>query len=953
MRSDPPMQTPMDAGGEGGAWASKAEAEAQQLRRFFQGEEHRTHPTSPVLPRLAALHDKAAPRSLNQVPFALTAHSDAAGDRSRGGSAVTPRQVVSGPAVPSVSSLNREHDSLSLQLAGMGGGGNGVVVGTSSATTILNPRNEPRHTSAPGVPRLAQSHQRRHSDETPIKLHNSAGSELTRLSEAPPLSRLLRVSTNSFEQPSAVQLLPSVSRTKVRARGTRRRSSSSSPRTPSSSEVQAPVQGNVALLAEPRVSGESAITSSPSQQPSLTPRTARGAEDGDPSPSPLRHRRADRATAEPRTAAEARVLSVANARGRSRDGRITVVVRKRPLAPGESGVDCVQVDGAHVRIAVRKQRVDLTSYKESSDYIFDNAFGAEATNEEVYAHSVKELLTVSLSGGSASCFAYGQTGSGKTYTMIGTDTEKGLYLQAAADLFERLRPGQQLCVSFFEIYCNSLYDLLNRRHPIVLREDANRRVNICGVTWCTVAAVEELWQLVQSGMEQRRTGATTANEHSSRSHAVLSLRIKDSLHPDFTGTINFVDLAGSERAADTAAHGRLTRLEGAEINKSLLALKECIRALDEKKKHVPFRGSRLTEVLRDSFTGNSKTVMIATVSPSSVNHEHTNNTLRYAFRVKGLSIASVEPSRARNAPRIYQLVARSRSSASAAANDPSSTPALPGCGVDKSHAEDAETPRKPRRAPKRRHHYAKVHRSPSEIGTTDANESVITCDTATDTPQPRLRATQRGRPHQVRHNSKMSPIPAARRGISALLPDATKSLSRRRTRRRTSKYGSLLPPASRSIYESTDLFLTAVSGTDAKSGPPAEATVPRVKGAARRPPPFTAVDVEALEQRLRSQIIAQLRLDLGQQLEEVLTEKDAVIAALRSENEKLRQALEKARKDEQWLGGSPHEVDGRQRAGVVLTLPYPSSPSILQEQLSSAVSTASAGEEAPVQVLPE
>ncbi|KAG5471260.1 hypothetical protein LSCM1_01333 [Leishmania martiniquensis] len=954
MHGDPLMRAPIDASGEGSSWASKAEAEAHQVRRFIQNEEHRTRPTSPILPRLAALQDKTAPRSGSQKLFAFTTHGETAGARSRDGSAATPRQLLSGVAIPSVSSLNRELDSLSLQFAGMGGGGgNGLAADTPSVTALLNPRNEPRHMSAPGVSRVAQSYQRRHSDETPIKLHSSAGSELTKLTDAPPLSRLLRMHTSPLEQPSVVQALPSVSRSKVRAGGRRLRSLSSSPVTPLPLEVQTPLLGNVAPRAEPRVAEERGPTPSPSQRPSLTPRRTEMAEDGAPSLSPLRHRRADRTTAQLRTplpVAEARVLSVANGRGKSRDGRITVVVRKRPLAPGESGVDCVQVDGAHVRIAVRKQRVDLTSYKESSDYVFDNAFGAEAANEEVYAHSVKELLTVSLSGGSASCFAYGQTGSGKTYTMIGTDTEKGLYLQAAADLFERLRPGQQLCVSFFEIYCNSLYDLLNRRHPIVLREDANRRVNICGVTWCTVAAVEELWHLVQSGMEQRRTGTTTANEHSSRSHAVLSLRIKDSLHPDFTGTINFVDLAGSERAADTAAHDRLTRLEGAEINKSLLALKECIRALDEKKRHVPFRGSRLTEVLRDSFTGNSKTVMIATVSPSSVNHEHTSNTLRYAFRVKGLSIASVEPSRARNAPRIYQLVARSRSTAAAATIEPASMAAFSGQRTNTRHTDAVGSAQKQRRAQKRRHGYAKVNRSPSEIGIADTNESITTCDTATE---PRSRVTQGARPHQVRSNSKESGSAAARRGIAALLPGAAKSLPRRRVRRGPSKYASLLPHAARFIYESSDLLHTVASDTDTKVRAPAEAVLPRMKGATPRPSLFPSVDVAALEQHLRSQIIAQLRLDLGQQLEEVLAEKDAAIAALRSENEKLRQALEKARKDDQSLGGSLHDVEGRQRPGALPALPYPSSPSILQEQLSSAVSTASAKEEAPLQVLPQ
>lgn len=336
---------------------------------------------------------------------------------------------------------------------------------------------------------------------------------------------------------------------------------------------------------------------------------------------------------------------------RTRDGRIKVVVRKRPLMSTEMGNDCVCVSSPHITLEVTKQRVDLSSYQQKSEFSFDAVLSENDPNEVVYKNCAQELLDLALSGGSASCFAYGQTGSGKTHTMIGSEQEQGLYLIAVTDLFQRMPSSYCLAASFYEIYCNSLFDLLNGHAAVVLREGGDRRVNICGLTWHPVESPESLWEMVSAGMEQRSTGSTSANEHSSRSHAVLSIRITSTESQDFVGVLNFVDLAGSERAADTATTDKQTRLEGAEINKSLLALKECIRALDERRKHVPFRGSRLTEVLRDSFTGNSKTVMIANVSPSSVNFEHTANTLRYAFRVKGLSIPTVSPDRARNAPR--------------------------------------------------------------------------------------------------------------------------------------------------------------------------------------------------------------------------------------------------------------------------------------------------------------
>ncbi|GET91018.1 mitotic centromere-associated kinesin, putative [Leishmania tarentolae] len=922
------MLPPKDADTEGGFWASKAEAGAQQVRRLFHGAEQRAYPTSPPLPCLAALNDKGAAYILADVPFRLRSSSDAAGIPSCKDTTAAHEQLINSAAIPSVATLNRELNSLSLQLAGMGGDGD-VVCGIPLASATHHHRSELRQASAPGVSRVAARHERRHS-VTPCRiLRSNATSELTNLSKLPPISKHRRTSASPLTQTSTNQHLPSVSSAKASGEITGRKSSSSGPQPALSLEMHTSPPKNVPPPAEANISEEE----NPSPAPRATTNSPLSAPCVTLLPPSQAHPTPTETTARsPRATAAAKVPSAANSHGKGRDGRIMVVVRKRPLTPGESGVDCVEVESGHVRIAVTKQRVDLTSYEESSDYVFDNAFGSEATNEDVYALSVKDLLTVSLSGGSASCFAYGQTGSGKTYTMIGTGTEKGLYLQAAADLFERLRPGQQLHVSFFEIYCNSLYDLLNHRHPIVLREDAHRRVNICGVTWCTVATVEELWQLVQSGMEQRRTGTTTANEHSSRSHAVLSLRITDSENIDFSGTVNFVDLAGSERAADTAAQDRLTRLEGAEINKSLLALKECIRALDEKKKHVPFRGSRLTEVLRSSFTGNSKTVMIAAVSPSSVSHEHTNNTLRYAFRVKGLSIASVGPSKARNAPRPYLPVARSRSRASVAATsiEPTSTPAVPPCNVDHKHTNEAESRRKPPQARRRGHSRKKARNSQSDICVRDVDES-FTSDTTTESPRPRMPIAQRARPHKVRRSSTGSSTSVNGQKINSAVPSMVPSLSHGRARRRTLKEDLPLQRAKRSIYESSDIFLENVRGIDAKSSALAEVVAPHVKNATCHSSSLTSADVVELEQRLTLQIIAQLRLDLGQQLEEVLMEKDNIIASLRSEIERMREALKRADKDERWGCGSPCHGDLRKRAEVLPTLSYPSSPSILQE----------------------
>ncbi|KAJ6799321.1 kinesin-like protein KIN-13B [Iris pallida] len=203
--------------------------------------------------------------------------------------------------------------------------------------------------------------------------------------------------------------------------------------------------------------------------------------------------------------------------------------------------------------------------------------------------------------------------------------------------------GYQLFVSFFEIYGGKLFDLLSDRRKLCMREDGKQQVCIVGLQEFRVSNVDTIRELIESGNASRTTGTTGANEESSRSHAILQLVIKRSVDGTETkpsriiGKLSFIDLAGSERGADTTDNDKQTRIEGAEINKSLLALKECIRALDNDQVHIPFRGSKLTEVLRDSFIGNSRTVMISCISPNAGSCEHTLNTLRYADRVKSLS----------------------------------------------------------------------------------------------------------------------------------------------------------------------------------------------------------------------------------------------------------------------------------------------------------------------------
>lgn len=327
--------------------------------------------------------------------------------------------------------------------------------------------------------------------------------------------------------------------------------------------------------------------------------------------------------------------------------KITVAVRKRPLTRREiaaNETDVVSViDPISIAIREQKQKVDLTRYIEEHEFGFDACYNENVSNSELYEDLIRPLVASAFSGAKVTVFAYGQTGSGKTFTMLGNTASKvpGIYLLAANDLFGVLENPEfrtmVVGISFFDIYCDKTYDLLNNRNLCHVRSDAKENVHVMGLTEKIISNTESLMALIAFGLNERITGTTGMNDESSRSHAILqiSLRTRDNFNK-VHGRMSFIDLAGSERGADVRETNKQTRVDGTEINKSLLALKECIRALDLDQKHLPFRSSKLTQVLKDSFIGNCKTVMIGNISPAIGASEHTLNTLRYADRVKEL-----------------------------------------------------------------------------------------------------------------------------------------------------------------------------------------------------------------------------------------------------------------------------------------------------------------------------
>ncbi|KAA8592197.1 hypothetical protein FQN60_017652 [Etheostoma spectabile] len=324
--------------------------------------------------------------------------------------------------------------------------------------------------------------------------------------------------------------------------------------------------------------------------------------------------------------------------------RISVCVRKRPLTSKECREGASDVvttpSGECVIVHESKEAVDLTQYILQHRYYFDQVFGEDSSNEEVYRRTTYPLVQHMLNGGKATCFAYGQTGAGKTHTMLGSPVRPGLYALAVRDIFAHLSVTHMhspllVYVSFFEIYCGQLYDLLDHRVRLFAREDGQKVVHIVGLRDVRVDSVSSLLEVISQGTEERTQGTSGVNSLSSRSHALLQIQLRDT-NQQIAGRMWFVDLAGSERASDTKEPDRQSRMEGAEINQSLLALKECIRSLDQEQSHTPFRQSKLTQVLKDSFVGDSMTCMIANISPGHFATEHTLNTLRYADRVKEL-----------------------------------------------------------------------------------------------------------------------------------------------------------------------------------------------------------------------------------------------------------------------------------------------------------------------------
>ena len=357
---------------------------------------------------------------------------------------------------------------------------------------------------------------------------------------------------------------------------------------------------------------------------------------------------------------------------------ILVCVRCRPLSLSEKQLSTNET----IRIMDNKMVVliDPIEYNAPKNvfknrsreqtYAFDYAFDKNCNQYTVFENSTKFLIDGVVNGYNATVFAYGATGAGKTYTMLGNDNNPGIMPLTLRELFNKVNSFNdreyKLKFWYLEIYNENIRDLLKfmgrnissnnldntdmnitSNEYLDLREDPEKGIIVNGITEININNSNDMLKILKRGNRNRTQEATGANETSSRSHAILqvSIEYKDKnsgidVEIKFS-KLSLIDLAGSERASATQNRG-IRLIEGANINRSLLTLGNCINALCDanmkgnKKPYIPYRDSKLTRLLKDSLGGNARTVMIANVSPSINTFEDTYNTLKYANRAKNI-----------------------------------------------------------------------------------------------------------------------------------------------------------------------------------------------------------------------------------------------------------------------------------------------------------------------------
>ena len=343
------------------------------------------------------------------------------------------------------------------------------------------------------------------------------------------------------------------------------------------------------------------------------------------------------------------IRAAAAAKGKSDSECVQVVVRCRPLSKTEKADN-----RAHI-VEVDNQLNSVTLKNPAGgppkSFTFDGAFDETTQQRVFYDDACFPLVESVLEGFNATIFAYGQTGCGKSFSMQGPPSPpemKGVIPNAFSHLFEYVKGTQGIeflvrC-SYLEIYNEEVRDLLDPEadKKCDIREDAKRGIFVSNLSEVVVDTAIKIQSVLDRGLKGRTVASTLMNSESSRSHSIFTIVVEMiTRDPDSgreilrAGKLNLVDLAGSERQKKTGASGD-TLKQGAMINLSLTSLGNVIQALTEAREHIPYRDSKLTRLLQDSLGGNTRTLMIAAISPADFNFDETMSTLRYANRAKNI-----------------------------------------------------------------------------------------------------------------------------------------------------------------------------------------------------------------------------------------------------------------------------------------------------------------------------
>lgn len=303
------------------------------------------------------------------------------------------------------------------------------------------------------------------------------------------------------------------------------------------------------------------------------------------------------------------------------DNNLFICVRKRPIK-NKSVFDILECKNNDIILKENRVLVNLDKETKHHNFTFNKVYSEDILNYEIFDDIKHNINT----NNNFICYTFGETGSGKTHTIFGDKYEKGILLETfeyLIDIYGKFN------ISAYELYGKYIYDILNKKTELEILEHNDKfYIKNLHIELCDENNIYKIFKDIYFG---KTMGKSSQNKNSSRSHTIIKINIDNR-------EIIFVDLAGSETAQKNNLINKKNSEEIAEINKSIFSLKECIRAIKVDSNHIPYRGSKLTMILKDSFRKNFKTMMINTLSPEETSFNETFNTLQYANDLMNIKI---------------------------------------------------------------------------------------------------------------------------------------------------------------------------------------------------------------------------------------------------------------------------------------------------------------------------